>query len=81
MVKFKAEVTLEMRNEKLVRAVAESISPDNRNVPEGLKVKTSAKGRRVISIVECNKRFETFLATLDDLLSCMQAAEKTLKGI
>lgn len=81
MVRFKAEVTVEMETKRLSNAVAESISPDNQKVPEGLTVKTLAHGRRVISKVECNKSFETFLATLDDLLSCMQTAQKTLRAI
>lgn len=81
MVKFKAEVTVEMETKRFSNAVAESISPDNQKVPEGLTVKTLAHGRRVISKVECNKSFETFLATLDDLLSCMQTAQKTLRAI
>lgn len=81
MVKFKAEVTVEMETKRFSNAVAESISPDNQKVPEGLTVKTLAHGRQVISKVECNKSFETFLATLDDLLSCMQTAQKTLRAI
>ena len=81
MVRFKAEVPVEMETKRLSNAVAESISPDNQKVPEGLTVKTLAHGRRVISKVECNKSFETFLATLDDLLSCMQTAQKTLRAI
>jgi len=80
-VRFKAEVTVEMETKRLSNAVAESISPDNQKVPEGLTVKTLAHGRRVISKVECNKSFETFLATLDDLLSCMQTAQKSLRAI
>jgi hypothetical protein len=81
LVKFKAEVTVEMRSKKLSEAIAESLSPDNQNVPKGLKVKTSAQGKRVISTVACNKKIETFLATLDDLLSCLQTAEKTLRAV
>jgi len=81
LVKLKAEVTVEMESKRLSDAVAESISPDNQKVPEGLTVKTLAQGRRVISRVACNKSFETFLATLDDLLSCMQTAEKTLRAV
>lgn len=80
-MRFKAEVTVEMETKRLSNAVAESISPDNQKVPEGLTVKTLAHGRRVISKVECNKSFETFLATLDDLLSCMQTAQKSLRAI
>ena len=36
---------------------------------------------KIVSVVECEKSFETFLATIDDLLSSIQVAQKTLKVI
>ena len=61
--------------------MAEALSPDNINVPGYLKVKTMVKGDVVKVDVECQRGFETFLATVDDLLSCMQATEKAVKVV
>lgn len=54
-----------------------AISPDNVQAPADLKITARRFGRSVkISIL--SKRLETLIATMDDLLSCVQATERTL---
>lgn len=79
MVRFKAELRIRMGGKRKAEALAKSVKADNLQTPPQLSVKSWSKNETFFSTVECDKNFETFLATLDDLLSCLQAAERTLK--
>jgi len=74
----KAEIWIGYKNNGAAEAIAKAVSPDNLKTPQGLKVKTLRKGRFVVTLIECKQKLETFIATIDDLLSCIQTAEKTL---
>jgi len=63
------------------RAIAGAISPDNLKVPRGLSVKTTFKGRNVLTEIACEKGLQTLISTIDDALMCMQAAEKALGSV
>jgi len=76
---MKAVITLKYKTERDARAVAEAVSPDNAKAPAGLSVKTFRKGKAVTTLIECDRRLETLLSTVDDLLSCTQVAEKAVK--
>ncbi|MCW4001715.1 MAG: KEOPS complex subunit Pcc1 [Candidatus Bathyarchaeota archaeon] len=73
---MKAEINLSYKNEREAEAVAKAVSPDNVKVPSGLSVKTVRRKSRVFTTVKCQTRLPTFIATLDDLLSCISVAEK-----
>ena len=74
---MEAEIRLSYGNEREAEAVAKAVSPDNVEVPPGLTVKTVREKTEVLTRVECQTRLQTFIATLDDLLSCVSVAEKT----
>ncbi|MEM3737381.1 MAG: KEOPS complex subunit Pcc1 [Candidatus Bathyarchaeia archaeon] len=76
---FKARIEVRCPSRRHAEAIAESLSPDNRDVPANLKVKTESDGKSVVTIIECVGRYETFLATLDDLLTCVQTAQSSLE--
>jgi len=73
---LEAKIKLSYRNEREAEAVAKAVSPDNVKVPHGLFIKTIRRGPEVFTTIECKKRLETFMATIDDLLSCVSIAEK-----
>ena len=77
--KAKAWLTLQPRNSRLARAIVEAVSPDNATAPKDLKVETWFKDGKVYCRIICLRGAETFLATLDDLLSSIGLAERTLK--
>jgi hypothetical protein len=76
---LEAEIRLSYGNEREAEAVAKAVSPDNVEVPLGLYIETVRNGSEVLTKVECQKRLQTLIATLDDLLACVSVAEKTFE--
>lgn len=81
MTKFKAKIEFETENPRIAKTIALSVTPDNLTAPKGLKVKTTAVDKKVVSVIECKKSFETFLSTIDDLIVNLQTAKKSLKVV
>lgn len=75
---MEARISLRYKTAREAEAVLEAVSPDNLKVPRGLKVITRRKGITVITDIKCELRLETFIATINDLLSCIQVAERVL---
>ncbi len=76
---MKAVIKIKYKTEREARAIAGAVSPDNAETPAGLSVKTFSKGKAVTSLIECDRRLETLLSTVDDLLFCTQVAENAVK--
>jgi hypothetical protein len=75
----KAEITIEYEDANMAKAIADAVYPDNYRTPTGLSAETRAEKTKVITKIECNESFPTFVATIDDLLSSVATAEKTLQ--
>ena len=78
---LEATVTLEYADAKIAKAVANAVSPDNFKTPIGLQVKTVREQNKVVTQIQCECKLATFTATIDDLLSSVSTAEKTLRII
>jgi hypothetical protein len=78
--KLEAEITIFYDDEQSARAVADAVSPDNFKVPAGLYVKTERRKGKVWTYIKCKGGFQTFIATVDDLLFAITTAEKTLRA-
>jgi len=78
---LEAEVRISYENEREAKAVAQAVSPDNVKVPSGLFIKTTHRGTKVFTTMKCDLSLNTFIATIDDLLSCISVAEKTFGAI
>jgi tRNA threonylcarbamoyladenosine modification (KEOPS) complex Pcc1 subunit len=78
---LQATITLEYKDERIARAIAQAVSPDNFKTPIGLHVKTERDVNKVITQIECEGKLATFTATIDDLLFSVSTAEKTLGAI
>jgi hypothetical protein len=76
-----AELTLLYPDEDTARAVVEAVSPDNFQAPDGLELKVEQRRTEVLIRVCCPKGIGSLIFTLDDLLGCLGAAEKALKGL
>jgi tRNA threonylcarbamoyladenosine modification (KEOPS) complex Pcc1 subunit len=78
---LEAKITLEYDDEKTAEAVADAVSPDNFKTPIGLVVRTVWKNNKVVTEIKADGKIATFLATIDDLLSSVPIAEKTIKAV
>lgn len=78
---MEAKITLSYQNAKEAKAVAKAVSPDNVKVPSGLVIETTERGSKVLTIVKCEKGLSTFIATIDDLLSCVSVAERAFSVV
>jgi tRNA(Ser,Leu) C12 N-acetylase TAN1 len=76
---LEAEITLEYDDSKIAEAIAKAVSPDNFKTPKGLFIKTTRRANRVITRLNHNGKFSTFIATIDDLLFCASTGEKAIQ--
>lgn len=76
---MQATITLEYDDKETATAVAKAVSPDNLKTPPGLTVISKLENNSVVTDIKIENKLATFIATIDDLLSCASAAEKTVK--
>ena len=79
--RLEATITLEYEDERTAEAVAAAVSPDNYKTPVGLAVRTMCTKNTVVTKIITEGKMATFIATIDDLLSSVLTAEKTLKAV
>ena len=80
-LRSRVSITLRYGEERAARSVAEALSPDNLDAPQGIRVKSLASGNNIIAVVEGERSLETIVSTIEDLLSCVQAAERAIGSI
>lgn len=78
---MEANIDVSYKTMKEATAVAEAVRPDNVKTPKGLSIKTTAHGVKVSTEITCQTKLETFIATIDDLLSAISVAEKSLSTV
>jgi len=78
---LEADIRISYKSVDEAKAVAKAVAPDNVEVPKGLVIKTTVRGNEVSTTIRCQTRFETFIATIDDLLSAVSVAEKSLSAV
>lgn len=78
---MEAEISLSYKTVREAEAIARAVSPDNVKAPKGLLIKTIRRENQVFTKIICKTRFQTFLATIDDLLSAVTVAERALSAI
>lgn len=62
----------------IAHSILEAISPDNLQAPPGVVVETNVEDSRLHLTISCVGGIKSLIATVDDLLSCVQAAERAL---
>jgi hypothetical protein len=75
---MRANVKCVYDQESFALAVASALRPDNFQAPSGIQITTVRRGKQVVTNIVMDGKIETFLATLDDLLSCTSTAESML---
>ncbi|MDD3792501.1 MAG: KEOPS complex subunit Pcc1 [Candidatus Bathyarchaeota archaeon] len=76
---METRIQIEYSDSKIAEAIAQAVSPDNFKTPKGLCVQTLREENRVITVITCENKLATLIATIDDLLFCISTAEKTLQ--
>ncbi|KUO42783.1 MAG: hypothetical protein APU95_06290 [Hadesarchaea archaeon YNP_N21] len=77
-MRMRALITCEYSSASVAKAISSALTPDNLPLPKGIKLTTLSLGKKVISKIEVEGRVETFLGTIDDLLSCTSVAESVI---
>lgn len=78
---MEAKIQLIYNTTREAEAVAKAVAPDNLKVPQGLFIRTTRRGQKVLTEIRCETRLQTLVATIDDLLGAVSVAEKTLLAI
>ncbi len=76
-----ATIKIRYHDEETARAVWEAVSPDNFQTPQGIRIEADTTEGVVDILITCSRRLGSLIATIDDLLSCVQAAERALGGV
>ncbi|HIE18833.1 TPA: KEOPS complex subunit [Candidatus Bathyarchaeota archaeon] len=81
-MKMEARVSLMYQEERKAKAILEAVSPDNVNTPKSLSIKAFTEDNKVILLIKYDgENFLTLQSTIDDLLSCVSVAEKTISAL
>lgn len=80
-LEIRVEIKINYPDETSANAVLKAISPDNYSSPKGIEITSETSGNVVKLSITCIKGLGSLISTVDDLLSCIQAAERALKGI
>ncbi len=78
---MKMTINIRHQSAKISKSIAKSIEPDNLLAPSTVRIKTKRWRNVTATSITCSGSLETFIATIDDLLLCMDAARKTLEAI
>jgi hypothetical protein len=77
---LKAIISFEAEQVKKAQSLVRATVADNNSTPKYLRIRSSASGRMAKFSIRTS-RLDTLVATVDDLLSCIQAAEKSIEAV
>ena len=81
VVNSSTSIKIRYSDEKTARAIQKAITPDNIGAPDGMHIMALVEGSTLEIEVFSDRSIASLVSTLDDMLSCIQAAEKTLEEI
>lgn len=76
---MEAKITLTCKNRWEAEAVSKAVSPENIRMPLGLSARTTKRGVKIFVSIECETTLPAFVASIDDFLSHVSDAEKSLQ--
>ena len=77
----RVEITLCYDDSETAESIRDATSPDNQETSPGITIKSHVHKSTLHINVLSNTGMGTLIATVDDLLSCIQAAERALQEI
>ncbi|HUS78315.1 MAG TPA: KEOPS complex subunit Pcc1 [Patescibacteria group bacterium] len=78
IAKVSSTISIRYDDEENTRHIMAAIEPDNLKAPEGVEVVSRKEGKTLHITVTCERGIGSMISTLDDLFSCIQAAEKAI---
>ncbi len=76
-----AAIEIVYADAETARFILDAISPDNLQAPQGVFIEAWVEGGVLKVMVSCVKGVGSLTSTVDDLLSCIQAAERAISGV
>ncbi len=76
-----AAIEIVYANAETARFILDAISPDNLQAPQGVFIEAWVEGSFLKVMVSCVRGVGSLTSTVDDLLSCVQAAERAISGV
>jgi len=73
-----ASLKIRFCSESEAESILRAIEPDNYPLPQGLSIEAKLEGSTLSFEIVCDRGPESLLSTIDDLLSAIQLAEKTI---
>lgn len=78
------EITILMEisfaSRKLLKAIMESLRPDNIGAPQGLSVDMEDNGEFLVIKISCHSRIATLINTVDEMLEHISIAKAVLRN-
>jgi hypothetical protein len=75
----KTVIEIDYGEANTAKAIQKAINPDNLGVPDGMHIITVVQGSVLEIEVYTDRSTGSLIATLDDMLSCIQAAERAIE--
>ena len=75
------KIRIKYKDTETARAIQKAITPDNIGAPDGMHIMAYVEDSVLEIDVLSDRSIGSLVSTLDDMLSCIQAAEKTLEEI
>ena len=76
-----ATIRIEYTDAGTAHHVLEAISPDNYDAPRSVEIDAEVEGTSLRLSVSCARGVGSLIETVDDILSCVQAAERALMEV
>ena len=77
----RVQITLHYKDPETAASIREATTPDNQGTPPGVNIHTATEDAILHITITTSTDIAPLIATVDDLLSCIQAAEKALQEI
>ena len=78
-MRMEARLILLYKDERSAQAVLKAISPDNAILPSNMTIEACSKNNQVVILIKYHgEKILTLQSTVDDLLSCISVAEKSI---
>lgn len=76
-----AQIKIRYREGEIARVVRVALSPDNHQAPKGIQLRAETEDCELQIQIKCSKGIGSLIATIDDLLSCVKAAERAITRV